>query len=139
MLGWVFFIAIAIFLFLFLNAYNKDNDDLIGTTLEEKFSVIVNQLNHEAFNGTGVITTLSIRECHLFGTPGNQHIVFHYSTGHLTVTWRYKYFQKEVILKRDLRGVRNLSIFEQERLSKELVSEMREVIRNHQNKVLAGQ
>lgn len=134
----ILILGIVLFLYKFFTALDKDNDDLMGGTLDEKFSVIVNQLNLEAFNGTGTITHVSKREVHLFGTPMNQHIVFHYSTGHLTVTWRYKYFQKEVILKRDLRDVRNLSIFEQDKLAKSLIREMQGVIIDHQNKVLAG-
>ena len=61
-----------------------------------------------------------------------------YSTGHLTITWKYKYFQKEVVHEKIFNNVRNLSIFEQQRIAEIMVSEMAVVISNHQNNVLKG-
>ena len=42
---------------------------------------------------------------------GNQMIEFLYSQGVLAITWKYKYYQKELIHKRSFLNVRNLSLF----------------------------
>lgn len=111
---WTIVIAIiGIILFRFFSSLSKDNDDLQGRTLSEKFNVIVSMINEAAFNGGGSVTTLDKREFNLYEDGQNQIIKFQYSTGHLTITWKYKYFQKEIVHERQFNEVRNLSLFDQ--------------------------
>ena len=97
---------------------------------------MVNVLNDYAFNGNGGVTTLDKRSFNLYQEGQNQIINFLYSTGHLNITWKYKYFQKEFIHERQFTDVRNLSIFEQQRLSEILIKEMDTKIQNHKRLVL---
>lgn len=111
---WTIVIAIiGIILIRFFSSLSKDNDDLQGRTLSEKFNVIVSMINEAAFNGGGSVTTLDKREFNLYEDGQNQIIKFQYSTGHLTITWKYKYFQKEIVHERQFNEVRNLSLFDQ--------------------------
>jgi hypothetical protein len=136
---WIIVIAIiGYFLIRFIIDLKKDDYDLQSQTLSEKFQFLVDALNEAAFNGMGTVTTLDKRSFNLYQTGQNQIINFMYSTGHLTITWKYKYFQKEVVHEKIFNNVRNLSIFEQQRIAEIMVSEMAVVISNHQNNVLKG-
>lgn len=141
---WVIVIAIiVIILFRFFNDLNKDNYDLQGQSLSEKFKFTVEMLNDAAFNGQGAVTTLDKRSFNLYQDGQNQIIYFTYGTGHLTITWKYKYFkykyfQKEVVHEKLFRDVRNLSLFEQQKIAEIMIKEMAVVIANHQNNVIGG-
>lgn len=136
---WTIVIAIiGIILFRFFTSLSKDNDDLQGRTLAEKFNVIVNMINEAAFNGAGSVTTLDKREFNLYEDGQNQIIKFQYSTGHLTITWKYKYFQKEIVHERQFNDVRNLSLFEQQKIGEQMIREMALVVERHKNNVIGG-
>jgi hypothetical protein len=116
----------------------KDQDDLQYDSLDEKFKFIVNTLNEAAYKGRGSVYRIDKREFNLYKEGDNQIIKFHYSTGHLTIRWKYKYFQKEVIHERQFNHVRNLSIFEQQKIANQMINEMNVVIVNHAQKVRAS-
>ena len=134
---WIIIIGIVIFILIkFSTGLNKDKDDLQWKSLPEKFNIVVNMINEVAFSGNGLMTTISKREFNLYEQGQNQIINFHYSTGCLTITWRYKYFQKEIIHKRHFSEVRNLSLFEQEKIAKIMIEEMNLIVVQHKNDVL---
>ncbi|MBK7964376.1 MAG: hypothetical protein IPK10_03035 [Bacteroidetes bacterium] len=137
----VWLIAIVIIgyvLFRFFTDLNKDNYDLQSQSLEEKFKFIVSRLNEVAFNGKGNVTNLDKRSFNLYESDSNQIINFTYSTGHLTLTWKYKYFQKEVVHEKVFRETRNLSLFEQQKIADIMISEMELKIENHKLAVIRG-
>ncbi len=120
-------------------SYQKDNVDLREKPLREKFYVLINRLNEYAFNNGGVITNIDKRECNLYKEGANQIIIFLYSQGTLNITWKYKYFQKEVVHKRSFLNMRNLSLFEQRKMADSLISEMEKVVGEHKEKVLPAE
>lgn len=136
MIWFILIVIVLIIIFKFMNDLNKDKYDLQGTSLEEKFKVVVNMLNEGAFNGNGNITKLDNRSFNLYEQGSNQIINFHYGTGTLTITWRYKYFQKEVVHTKDFYETRNLSIFEQQKIAEQMISEMIPIVQNHKNNVM---
>jgi hypothetical protein len=138
MIWTIVIVIVGYILIRFFIALSKDNDDLQGRTLDDKFDVIVNMINDAAFDGAGSVTTLDKREFNLYEDGQNQIIKFQYSTGHLTITWKYKYFQKEVVHKRQYNDVRNLSSFDQEKIGKQMISEMAMVVEKHKNDVIGG-
>lgn len=117
---------------------SKDKDDLHGRTLDEKFSTFVSSINNAAFNGSGYIKALDERSFNLCKNGENQIINFFYGTGHLTITWRYKYYQKEVKHERQFNHVRNLSVFEQQRLADSYIMEMYGIVEKHKYEVEKG-
>ncbi len=129
-------VLVVIILFRFFSSLNEDNNDLQGQSLSKKFRFTVNDLNQAAFNGHGKITVLDKRHFNLYEDGQNQIISFHYSTGQLTITWKYKYYQKEVVHEKQFNDVRNLSIFEQQKISKIMIQEMEQIVARHQNSVL---
>jgi hypothetical protein len=134
---WIIAISIVGYIaFRFFSDVNKDNDDLRGQNLNEKFKIISGLINDAAFNGLGKVVTLDKRSFNVYQDGKNQIVHFFYSTGHLTITWKYKYFQKEVVHEKNFRDVRNLSIFEQQRIAEIMINEMANVIQKHQNAVV---
>lgn len=117
---------------------NKDNYELQDQPLSDKFGVIVNSINDVAFTGKGLTSPLNKRAFNLYENGQNQIILFRYSTGHLTIMWKYKYFQKEIVHERTFNNVRNLSIFEQQRIADQMIFEMAQVVENHKNNVIGG-
>jgi len=133
----ILIVVVLLTIFKFIFDLNKDKAELsIG--IDKKFEIIVDELNDAAFGGQGDIQHNNKRQFNLYKQPSNQIIFFHYGTGILTITWRYKYFQKEVVHERSFREVRNLSIFEQQNISNTMISEMVSIIENHQISVLGS-
>lgn len=134
---WFLIIGIVLFiLYRFFASLNEDKRELQIENLSEKFNIIVYALNDAAFNGMGSITIVDKRAFNIYREPSNQIITFQYSTGHLTITWRYKYLQKEVKHERQFNDVRNLSLFEQQRIADTMISDMGQVVERHKNSVL---
>ncbi len=133
---WIILIIVGIILIKFLTDMNKDTNDLGGKSAAEKFEVIINQLNNYAFQGKGKVTTNGIKFFNLYDGESNQIIEFQYNTGVLYITWSYKYFQKEVVHKREFREVSNLSIFEQQKIADQLIKEMEAIVLNHMKNVM---
>lgn len=130
--------VIAFVIYRFLSDLNQDKSDLQGLTVAEKFNGIVDYINESAFGGMGQITMIDNRSFSLYQNGKYQIIYFLYSTGHLTITWKYTCYQKEVVHERIFRNVRNLSIFEQQKIAKEMSDEMVIVMQNHYDNVLRG-
>jgi hypothetical protein len=115
----------------------KDSQDLAGTTLDKKFNVIVNMLNQAAFNGEGEIKYFDSKHFNLYPpTSSNQLIEFLYSQGMLSITWKFKYFQKEMVFRKDLTNMRNLSLFQQERIGNQIIQEMIARVEAHKESVM---
>ena len=120
----------------FMMDMNKDNYDLENQNLAEKFEVVVGRLNEAAYGGMASVTVLDKRSFNLYHSGSNQIINFQYSTGHLTITWRYKVLQKEVVHSKQFTDVRNLSIIEQGFIADQMLEEMEEVVGRHQMDVM---
>jgi hypothetical protein len=121
------------------NDTGKDEADLQGSSLDKKFSIIINVLNDYAFDGTGKIVAVEPKTkwaFNLYDGSSNQIIKFMYLNGNLSIEWRYKYYQKEVVHKKQFTDVRNLSVFEQQKIANTIIEEMEDVIFNHKNNVV---
>ena len=133
----VLFIVIVVFIVgSFILSLNKDKNELQDQPLEKKFRGFVHMINNAAFDGTGSVSVIDKRSFNLYRKEENQIINFHYGTGHLTITWRYKFYQKEVVHKRSFNDVRNLSVLEQQELAERMIMEMEHIIEKHKSKVL---
>ncbi|WP_298554555.1 hypothetical protein [uncultured Algibacter sp.] len=123
----------------FTNLLRKgDLDFLHGESLSSKFSIILNTLNNYAFNGKGDITTTSDRSFNIYPkvTDSNQIIHFFYQMDILTIQWSFKYYQKEIVHKKDFSKVKNLSIFEQTKIANTMISEMENIVEKHKKDVM---
>jgi len=130
--------VIGLILFLFFADVFKDRLDLSNQTLDQKFQVVVKMLNNYAYNGMGDITRVDKREFNIYQTGQNQMISFFYGTGHLTIKWKYKYFQKEVVFEKTFDNVREISDDVQQRIGEVMIKQMEQVVEDHKQKVTSG-
>jgi len=136
MIWFVIAAAVAFVLYKFFSALAQDKQDLKGTSVQEKFGVIAQCINNAAFQGRGKVTVTASDEFNIYQDGKNQIIKFAYSTGSLTIQWKYKFFQKEVVHEKVFPNVRNLSLFEQENIANRMIDETSRVIYAHQQSVL---
>ncbi|MBO9636442.1 MAG: hypothetical protein J7578_25295 [Chitinophagaceae bacterium] len=121
---WIVAIGIVLIVIIrFATALSKDKGDLQGGTLEEKFSVIVDLLNEAAYKGRGSTWPLSWRSFNLYEDGSNQIINFDYSTGILTLTWKYKYLHQEMIHSANFNNLRDVSEAAQERIAQKFIED----------------
>jgi hypothetical protein len=133
---WIILIVIVIIIAIFfLKDLNKDNSDLNGQTLAEKFKTTIDIINQSAFGGRGIVIPTDKRALNLYEEGQNQIIQFIYSTGHLTIIWRYKYYHNEVIHEMTFRDMRNLNLIQQKEIAERMISEMKFVVQKHQAKI----
>lgn len=137
MIWTVIILIVGYILFRFYLDLKKDDYDLQGQTLSEKFKFIVDIINESAFQRNGKITVLDKTSFNLYQDSKNQIIHFTYSTGHLTITWKYKYFQKEVVYEKTFNNVRNISVFDQQKIANTVINEAALVILKHQQDVMS--
>jgi hypothetical protein len=136
MIIWIIAVFIIAYIIIrFSMALNKDKSELKDQALDQKFKGMVTMINQYAFNGEGTVFYLDKREFNLYRENANQIVKFQYSTGQLTITWKYKYYHQEVVLQKDFNNARNMSLAEQERLASRVIDEMKTIVKNHQQKV----
>lgn len=130
--------VIAIFIFNLVSNNVKDNQSLTGTTLEDKFSILINRIIDEGFDGNAIVKKGSDKsQLHIFNPEGTNHFVeLLYSYGNLQITWKYKFYQKEMIYNRSFLNVRNLSSFEEINIANILIQEVIDKIKNHKSIVM---
>lgn len=134
---WVIVVVIVLYLlYRFFSAYHRDNYDLQSQSLSEKFKFITDVINEYAFKGKGTVHVLDKRSFNLYKEDENQIIHFTYATGNLTITWKYKYFQKEVVHERQFDDVRNISVFIQQKIATEMMADMEAKVQKHKEDVL---
>ena len=126
---------VAFILYKFISSLNKDNEVLNQQALSQNFSVIVDLINKSAYNGQGDITVLDKRSFNLYCEDHNQIINFQYSTSSLTITWKYKWFNNEIVHSKDFNQVQNITIDGQNRIAHQMINEMSDVIENHKQKI----
>lgn len=132
-------LLVSFFIIVFLINQSKDNQELAEKTLEEKFSVIINHVTDYAFDGEYQIKQISKKHIMIFHREiSNQMIELLYNQGVLTILWKYKYFQKEMKFEKHLNNVRNLSLFEQEKIGTSIVGLMNIKVIKFKEEVISG-
>lgn len=113
----------------------KDGKILNAIKLDLHFKELVEILNNRVFNGEGEVTKIDKREFNLYQDGQNTIINFIYNSGILTITWKYKYLQKEVIHTKRYNNAINISKPDHRKIAENLVNEMDIIINNHQKKI----
>lgn len=136
MMWFLIALGIGFVVYRYFSSMQQDSHELDNQSLSEKFRVIIDELNASAFNGKGSVTVHDKRNFNLYEDGQNQIIHFQYSTGILSVNWKYKYYQKEIEYKKDFNNVRNISIFEQKDIAEQIIKEVEVIISKHKSEVL---
>jgi len=110
--------VIIIVLIKFVKSLNDDNQELSQTALTDKFSVLASELNFLIFNNDGKIHQVNKRMFNLY-SGGNQIVQFHYSSSHLTITWRKKsYSGQEFVYENQYDYLRDVTSEQQIQIAK---------------------
>lgn len=134
---WYIVIGIIVFtLFRFFQDYNKSSKSLQGIILSKKFGTLVQELNNAAFDGTGEVIDVDIREFQIYKENDNQIIQFVYGVDDLTIIWRYKYFQKEVVHEKTFYNVMGCTEQQQKLIAEGYIKEMMQVVAKHKANIL---
>ncbi len=129
---WFIIGAIVVFvLFKFIKAAAEDNQDVSSNPIPERFSHLISKLNDTAFNGEGRVEKKAPNVYTLYRTDSNQIIIIQYMMKVLTVTWRYKYYQKELVYEEKFHEANNVSLFEQERMANKILETMKYKVSKH--------
>ena len=129
------FIIISILVFYIFKTFYKfrkeqiaDSEELFNQKLEDKFSYFIDGLNEYCYN-----RTLS-----LYKNDSCQIVNLEYGTGILTIIWKFKYFQQEMVYQRNLPNARNINIEWQKNALKLVISEFLDQYEKHKSKVDAS-
>lgn len=116
----------------------KDKEELLRNPINKKFEILVGTINEFMLDGKGEVTLFDDdpRLMNLMSEDKrNMLIQFYYSTGNLTITLNYKFFQKELVYKKQFFGLRNLSAFMQRDIANEFIEICGKKIAEHQQNV----
>lgn len=122
-------------LYKFYKDMKKDDIDLKNTSISQKFSTIVENLNNWCFENKGVCTNIDKRTLKIYDGVSNQIVYLTYSTGILNIVWKYKYYQQEMVYENNVQNARNLSEMEQETISMNLINDFNNKLEEHKRKV----
>lgn len=103
----------------------KDKVELAQNPINEKFKTLIAHINEGLMNGNGELTLFDDdpKLANLLDPNHPNMIVrFWYTTGSLTIELGYKYYQKEVTMKKQYHGLRNVTLFQQKDIAYDFLS-----------------
>lgn len=106
----------------FYKDYKADEID-IKNGLENKFKILINELNKFAFNNEGIVNNTCDRGFNLYKKGSSQIILFYYSTGILSIEWKAKYQNQELILNEKIDKAKDILEPELKQYSEWLIEE----------------
>ena len=134
----VILLILAVLVIPFTRQIVKDKQELAISPINEKFRIIADILNDTLLDGMGelVLFDSEPRQMNLFSDErSNMLIVFYYSTGHLTITLKYKYLQNEMVFQKQFFDLRNLSVYRQRDIANEFIELSLQKMHEHQQEV----
>ena len=138
----IIFIIISIIIFKLFFKFRKellaDNEELFNQKLEEKFSFFIDVLNEYCYKGLGKVTIIDNRTLSLYKNDSCQIVYLKYGAGILTIIWKFKYFQQEMVYQRNLSNARNINIEWQKNAVILVISEFLDQYEKHKSKVDAS-
>lgn len=129
---WIVVLIVGLVIYKLLTSLNKDQKELKLRSLEDKFWPLINELNVVVFGGDAIIFERDDRTTVMMIEHANQMIVFFYSTGSLSISWKMKLsLSNEVTYKKIYHNVRDLKPTEQIDIAKETLINAEEFFDNN--------
>lgn len=133
---WYVIGAIVVYvLYKFLIAASEDNKDVRDNPLHVRYSHFFGRLNKEIFNGEASVNQKAPHIYTLYKEDSNQILIFEYALGSMDIKWMYKYYQKELVHEQTLNNIKNVSVFEQDKLAEIVLNAMAPKIKRHKASV----
>lgn len=132
-------LVLALLILPFSKALMKDKQDLRQSPIEDRFKVLIEEINKAFLDGKGT-TVYPVKNDNRWlnlhsDDKANYLFQFNYSTGHLTVYLHYKYLQKKLNANVPFYNVRDVDIFTQKRMANKFIQKMRVAIMKHQETI----
>ena len=132
-------LVLALIILPFTKALMKDKQDLRERPIEDRFKILIDEINKAILDGKGKTEYPIANDKRLLELRSddkkNYLIEFDYSTGNLTIHLKYLYLQKELNAKVPFYHVRDVDYFTQKRMANEFIQKMRVAIAKHQETI----
>ena len=132
-------LVLALIILSFTKNLMKDNLDLRNRPIEDRFKILIDEINKAILDGKGKTEYPIANDKRLLELRSddkkNYLIEFDYSTGNLTIHLKYLYLQKELNAKVPFYHVRDVDYFTQKRMANEFIQKMRVAIAKHQETI----
>lgn len=130
-------VIIVLLLYQFLIRYMKelriDKEELKDQNIYDKFSILIDGLNEYCYSNNGKVTILDNANANVYAVGSNQIVLFQYNAGMLTIEWKYKHYQREMVYRRSFSNIRNVTKVGQEGVLKLVIEEFNEKLKIHKN------
>lgn len=122
----------------FRKELKTDNKELNSQNLEDKFKFLIEGLNEYCYQGLGKITNIDKQALSIYKQNSCQIVNIEYGAGILTIIWKFKYFNQEMIYKRNLTEARDATLDWQKKALQTVISEFLEQYKKHEDKINAS-
>jgi len=110
----ILFIVIGLVLYAVFRKYLQfkkeqrlDAEELKNQNIYDKFKFLIDGFNGYCFNGKGKVSVFDNKNANVYQEGSNQIVLFQYNAGMLTIVWKYKYFQNEMVYEKNFPDARN--------------------------------
>ncbi|MDY3338251.1 hypothetical protein PG279_03535 [Riemerella anatipestifer] len=134
----VWVITVLIISFLVIKSFMKFKHSIEDENIKDKFSVLIDGLNNYCYQGKGEITKISKQSLNIYKKGSCQIVNLYYSKGTLTVIWKFKYFQQEMIYNKNFTNIKDVDEEWQLNALKIIIPEFLEQYAEHESKVDAS-
>jgi len=131
---WIIVIIVIVFIIgKFIGSLDADKKELNKEPLEQKFKILVGQINNRLYNNKGKVTVIDNRSFNLYEEGTNQIVQFFYSSGNLSLTWRWKRLVNETICNKNFSNVRDAGEQKQQQIFQTFVQAIAYEIEKREN------
>lgn len=138
----IIFIATGLILYAVFRKYLQykkeqrlDDEELKSQNIYDKFKPLLDGLNNYCFNGKGKISILDNKNANIYQEGENQILLFQYNAGMLTIVWKYKYFQNEMVYERNFSDARKATEIGMKSALNIIIEEFNEQLSVHKSNI----
>lgn len=99
---WIVLIIIAVVLIIAFNIKKKVDKDNNEVSILEKFGLIITGLNEYCYRGEGTVKENPKNNITIYKQGSCQIVGLGYQMGFLTIVWKFKYWQQEMVYKKEI-------------------------------------
>ena len=136
MIWWITILSIiCLVLYLVYRAIRRDRNDLKQKSMFDRFYIIINAINNEAFEGKGQVGMTEDNIVTIYKDKAKQSIHLKYMLSDLHIVWFYKYHSKEITIAEVIRKNEIPNIFMQKAVISMIIQKVRTKKKIHRDKV----
>lgn len=121
------------FLIRYVRETRIDKEELKDQNIYDKFSILIDGLNEYCYSNNGKVTIFDDANANVYAVGSNQIVLFQYNVGMLTIEWKYKHYQREMIYRRSFPNIGNVTKEGLNGVLKLVIEEFNEKLKIHKN------